>query len=407
MNAMTEARFCEHIIFLAHAPLRVYDKSGVRRAVYVDHGEQTDILEADPAFEKMLLEKKREEFPILYTEQAHIAYGIIAGKERDYILGPCCMDGRPSATVRFLKEKHGLDAGTPYRIGYIDQYELSELIVMLYEMVTGNLFDKNQLMIVSFLDKEMEQNLGRQRHRVFHERQEEAVLHNPYSQELREQGSIKRGDLEGLHKSFRESYAGKVGRVAADELRNIKDLAIAVISVSCRSAIEGGVLPEIAFSVSDAYIRQVEETKNVGEATAVSRKAEIDFCRMVQEEQRYGRQCGKRQGKQSTVVVRCRELVLKYLHTKLSAKDLAAELEVTPGYLSQIFAKEEGKTLTDYIADEKIKFAKEQLIYTEDSYELIAYTYGFSSQSHFGSVFKKRTGMTPGEFREHYRAKEL
>lgn len=112
---------------------------------------------------------------------------------------------------------------------YVDHGEL-------YEMVTGNLFGKNQLMIVSVSDKEMEQNLGRQRHRVFHERQEEAVL----------------------HKSFRESYAGKVGRVAADELRNIKDLAIAVISVSCRSAIEGGVLPEIAFSVSDAYIRQVD-----------------------------------------------------------------------------------------------------------------------------------------------------
>lgn len=403
MKAMTEARFCEHIIFLAHAPLRVYDKSGIREAVYVDHGEQADILEVDPVFEKMLLEKKREEFPILYIEQAHIAYGIIAGEERDYILGPCCMDGRPGAAVRLLLEKHGMDMDTPYRIGCVDQFELSELIVMLYEMATGNQFDKNQLMIVSFLDEQMEWNIGRQRHRVFHERQEEAVLHNPYSQEVREQGSIRKGDLEGLNKSFRESYAGKVGRVAADELRNEKNLAIVVISVSCRSAIEGGILPEIAFSISDAYIRQVEETKKMGEAIAVSRKAEIDLCRMVREE----RQSEKQHGKQSTVVVRCKELVLKYLHTKLSAKDLAAELEVTPGYLSQIFAKEEGRTLTDYIADEKIKFAKEQLIYTEDSYEMIAYTYGFSSQSHFGSVFKKRTGMTPGEFREHYRAKEL
>ena len=53
---MTEARFCEHIIFLAHAPLRVYDKSGIREAVYVDHGEQADILEVDTVFEKMLLE---------------------------------------------------------------------------------------------------------------------------------------------------------------------------------------------------------------------------------------------------------------------------------------------------------------------------------------------------------------
>lgn len=398
---MTEVRFCEHIIFLAHAPLRVYDKSGIRKTVYVDHGEQADILEADPVFEKMLLEKKREEFPILYIEQEHIAYGIIAGEERDYILGPCCMDGRSSSAVRCLLKKHGMDMDTPYRIGCIDQLELGELIVMLYEMVTGKLFDKNQLIIVSFLDEQMEQDIGRQRHRVFHERQEEAVLHNPYSQELREQGSIRKGDLEGLNKSFRESYVGKVGRVAADELRNGKNLAIAVIAVSCRSAIKGGILPEIAFSISDAYIRQVEETKKVGESTAVSRKAEIDFCRMVQEEQ----QSGKPYMEQSPVIVRCKELVLKYLHTKLSAKDLAVELEVTPGYLSQLFAKEEGRTLTDYIADEKIKFAKEQLIYTEDTYEMIAYTYGFSSQSHFGSVFKKRTGMTPGEFREYYRVK--
>lgn len=398
---MTEARFCEHIIFLVHAPLRVYDKSGIRQTVYVDHGEQADILEADPVFEKMLLEKKREEFPILYIEQAHIAYGIIAGEERDYILGPCCMDGRPSSAVRRLLKKHGMDMDTPYRIGCIDQLELGELIVMLYEMVTGKLFDKNQLIIVSFLDEQMEQDIGRQRHRVFHERQEEAVLHNPYSQELREQGSIRKGDLEGLNKSFRESYVGKVGRVAADELRNGKNLAIAVIAVSCRSAIKGGILPEIAFSISDAYIRQVEETKKVGESTAVSRKAEIDFCRMVQEKRQSGKQCIE----QSPVIVRCKELVLKYLHTKLSAKDLAVELEVTPGYLSQLFAKEEGRTLTDYIADEKIKFAKEQLIYTEDTYEMIAYTYGFSSQSHFGSVFKKRTGMTPGEFREYYRVK--
>lgn len=366
MMAMTEERFCEHIIFLAHAPLRVYDKSGIRKAVYADQGEQTDILEADPDFETMLLEKKREAFPILYIEQAHIAYGIIAEETKDYILGPCCMDGRPSSAVRCLLEKHGMAADTPYRIGCIDQYEFSELIVMLYETVTGNLFDKNQLMIVSFLDEQMKQNIGRQRHRVFYERQEEAMLHNPYSQEIREQGSIRNGDLEGLDKSFQESYTGKVGRVAADEVRNGKNLAIAVIAVSCRSAIEGGVLPEIAFSVSDAYIRQVEETKKVGEAIAVSRKAEIDFCRMVYDEQR----CGKPYGRQSTVVVRCRELILKHLHAKLSAKDLAAELEVTPGYLSQIFAKEMGMTLTDYIADEKINYAKEQLVYTEDSYDL-------------------------------------
>lgn len=390
-----EERFCEHVIFLVHAPLRVYDKHGNREKIYVDYGEQIDLLEADAEYKDFLLQKKKIDSPILYTEQQHIIYGIIGGKEHDYILGPCCLDGKPVTAVCNLLQKHKISQDTVYRIGCTGLMEFGEVVIMLYEMITGRKFDREQLWVESFADAKMEQGIGGHKQKVFYERQEEAVLHNPYSQDKREQDSIKKGDMEGLYKSFQEAYPGKVGRLASDEVRSQKNLAIGVIAVSCRSAIEGGVIPEIAFSLSDAYIRQVEETAKEGEPFAVSRKAEVNFCRMVNE--------GQKSGKQSPVVVRCKELILKYLHSKLSAKVLSEELDVTPGYLSQIFAKEEGITLTEYIAREKIKFAKDQLIYTEDSYEKIAYTYGFSSQSHFGSVFKKLTNMTPGEFREKYR----
>lgn len=54
--------------------------------------------------------------------------------------------------------------------------------------------------------------------------------------------------------------------------------------------------------------------------------------------------------------------------------------------------------LTDYIIREKISSAKAQLAYTNDSYGTIAFSFGFSSQSHFGQAFKKWTGMTPKEY---------
>lgn len=146
--------------------------------------------------------------------------------------------------------------------------------------------------------------------------------------------------------------------------------------------------------MSDAYIQRIEEMKSEGEALALARQAEIDFCCLVRDTVVHKQQ--------NPVIVKCKELVLQYLHTKISVGDLAEKLDVNANYLSQLFAKEEGMTLSDYIAREKINFAKRQLIYTDDSYESIAYSYAFFSQSHFGRVFKKMTGMTPGQYRARY-----
>ena len=45
---------------------------------------------------------------------------------------------------------------------------------------------------------------------------------------------------------------GKVGTLAADPLRHEKNMAIVLVVLGCRSAIAGGLLPEVAFSMSDA-----------------------------------------------------------------------------------------------------------------------------------------------------------
>lgn len=57
-----------------------------------------------------------------------------------------------------------------------------------------------------------------------------------------------------------------------DPLRQAKNLDIVLITLAGRSAIQGGLLPEIAFSMPDAFIQRAKELTNLGEAQALGRR---------------------------------------------------------------------------------------------------------------------------------------
>lgn len=69
-------------------------------------------------------------------------------------------------------------------------------------------------------------------------------------------------------------------------------------------------------------------------------------------------------------------------------------------YLCNQFHKQTGITLTQYILNEKIIESQRLLRFTNKSISEIALHLAFSSQSHFQTVFKKYTGITPNRFRD-------
>ncbi|MCD8190083.1 MAG: helix-turn-helix domain-containing protein [Clostridiales bacterium] len=391
---MTAAQLCPYIVRLLHAPVRVYNPEGTLTKLYVDNDEQEDVLERDAAFRKQLLEKGRENHPLLHLEANQVIYGIVQGVGETYLLGPCGLTDDTISAANLLKRLHGLSPDKPYRVSSAMIDDFYCVTMMLSEAVTGKSEDFNQMWLDSFCDTVMLEDESRQMNRVFYANQENRTLHNSYQQEMREQESIRTGNREALLESFGEASVGQIGRLASTKLRWAKNLAIVVITLASRSAIAGGVLPEIAFSMSDAFIQQVEQQQNEGDAITLARQAELEYCQAVHD---MSAEAGR-----STLVTDCRNLVLQQLHTRIEIQELARQLDVTPGYLSQTFLQEEGISLKDYITREKLRFAKQQLIYSNDSYETIAYTFAFSSQSHFGQVFKKWEGMTPGQYRKKY-----
>lgn len=132
----------------------------------------------------------------------------------------------------------------------------------------------------------------------------------------------------------------------------------------------------------------------------LARDAEFHYTAMVHEQK--SQQKGTPVREKNPHIRRCKNYIYSHLHDKLTVRSLAAALDLNANYLSGLFQKCEGISLSRYILREKIERAKNLLTYSEYSYIEIAAYLGFSSQSHLGTQFKNITGCTLHQYRSRY-----
>lgn len=83
----------------------------------------------------------------------------------------------------------------------------------------------------------------------------------------------------------------------------------------------------------------------------------------------------------------------------LSAEQLAAEAGVHPVHLASVFRRFYHETIGEYVQKLRVAHASELLLDKDVPLVEIAYSAGFSDQSHFTRTFKRLVGTTPGAFR--------
>lgn len=229
---------------------------------------------------------------------------------------------------------------------------------------------------------------------------ENDIIHNPYDREIREMSAIEKGDLSSLQQSIDETYDGKIGTLAKDNRRNIKNLAIVNTTIACRAAIRGGIMPEIAFSLSDTIIQTIEETDDISSLNELITALKFQYARMVKELRESTEK--NNSTKNNYQIEKCKNYILTHLHGRLTLKEIAGALSLNPSYLSDLFRRCEGITVTEYIRRQKINLTRNLLIYSSYSYSEIASYLGYASQSHLGKQFREMTGMTLKQYREIY-----
>ncbi len=184
------------------------------------------------------------------------------------------------------------------------------------------------------------------------------------------------------------------GHISDDPLRNYKYLFVAAITLASRSAIAGGMDAERAYNISDLYILKMDLLQTVDEVKALH----ADMLAFYTKEMA----ALDKQAVYSKPITQCIDYIYNHLHEPIHVKDLAMQVKLNESYLSTLFKKETGKSVSEYILSKRMEAAENMLKFSDYSYAEISAILAFSSQSHFIRVFRKQTGYTPKEYRNKF-----
>ena len=203
---------------------------------------------------------------------------------------------------------------------------------------------------------------------------------------------VRNGDLNYAEAFSNSSLLSSGVPVSGpDPLRQVKSSITVFTSLVCRAAIEGGVSPEEAYSLGDAYIQRAENARSQQELLNLPATMYDDFIHRVH-------RC-RTNPRYSPMVQKCVDYIDLHLEQKIQAADLAAQLGYDDYYITRRFKRETGYSLTNYIKFAKIERAKVLLQSTRLTVQQIADGLGFTTRSYFIQCFKAVTGRTPTAWR--------
>lgn len=382
---MVDEFFLKSLIQITHGEIRLIDKErDIRRIGQTK--EEEDPFFTDEIFFNDVLERRPEaSIDIFWEDDVYYARVRRKGIQGWILAGPVQTVVGAAPALK-IAQKHKIQAAS-YRLPYCELKTFLEAMKLLLYEETGEKVCLSELYTKQQPEPEQQKFFEKKRWM-----EKGGHLHNPYQHEQKKLGSIRAGNLKLLEECQNEVWPGEIGQLADNPLRQEKNLSIVVISIACRAAIDGGVAPQKAFSMSDVFISNIERMTQVLPIQAAVVEYEREFARAVEQV--------KHDSEHNRYVERAKEYVAEHIDESIRVVQIGEALGINENYLTGLFHKYEGITLQHYIRKEKVRQAKELLLYSSYSCSEIAALLCFSTQSHFSSAFKREVGMTPAKYRE-------
>jgi two-component system response regulator YesN len=94
------------------------------------------------------------------------------------------------------------------------------------------------------------------------------------------------------------------------------------------------------------------------------------------------------------------DYVQNHVHLQLSLQMIADHFGISPFHLNTIFQQVYGSTLMRYVTSLRVDVANRILTGNKERINDVANFTGFASATSFSHVFRKKTGMSPRQFRQ-------
>lgn len=330
--------------------------------------------------------------PVIYQDENKVIFcGMREKMTKMLLLGPICIEDMSYVEIhRYCKAYQIENEQCPPKLKLQNLLALLELLSYIkieekYE--DEEILDANGLIEKQEIGLEADVRIDT-----------EDIYHHTYQEEVKTMDYIREGNLEEVVGAV-ELLASTAGKLSENEIRNERNLGICSITLATRAAIEGGAAPAKAYKLSDLYINKIDQCKRMTEFFEYRKRSLYDFAKLVVEE--------REKRANSRYTEQCKEYIRKYYHQKICIPDIAEALGVSESHLSRIFKKETGESIQKYSMHMRIERAENLLKYSEASLTEISEYLCFSSQSHFGKVFKVYKNMTPKQYRDYYKSPEF
>lgn len=176
----------------------------------------------------------------------------------------------------------------------------------------------------------------------------------------------------------------------ADPVRNAKNYAIILNTLLRKATEEGGVHPIHIDKISSTFAKKIELQTSEKGISQLFKEMVRKYALTVKNHSLKG---------YSKMVRRVMIQVDTDLASDLSLSSQAILLNVNPNYLSTVFKKETGHTLTEYVTGKRIEHAVFLLNSTNMQIQTIAQYCGIPDICYFTKTFKKYIGKSPTEYR--------
>ncbi len=204
--------------------------------------------------------------------------------------------------------------------------------------------------------------------------------------------AVSNGNLPKAELYFSQFTSMQLEPRTENPVRDYKNYAIILNTLLRKAAEYGAVHPIQIDAVSTQYARKIELITSRSSFLSLARSMIRNYCFIVKNHSLKN---------YSILVRKVISTILYDLSADLSLRTLASHFHVTSSYLSTLFRKETGFTLTEYVNRKRIEHAVFLLNSTDMQIQTIASYCGIPDVNYFSKLFKKHIGQTPKEYRKN------
>ncbi|WP_208414781.1 helix-turn-helix domain-containing protein [Paenibacillus castaneae] len=344
---------------------------------------------------------KVTDYPLIQTSQATEQFIIVPVKRMGnwlgtVVIGPTLAqvpsDETIATIVNDLKQTYQQTQWKEYlhRLPFASGPRLLHISVLAHLVLNGQVLDMTTVIENHFrFEKHPEPERLIQIELSF--RKEFSIYHTMLDVERLLLQHIRNGNKSALLNMMGTTAFEDAGVLSKhSHLRSRKNLAICAIAIATRAAMDGGLYMELAYTLSDLYIQHIEELNDTRSVEVAMADAMLDFADRVHL---------TKKSRLSKPVAACQEYIFNHLYEEIPLNKLSESTGLNANYLSNLFKKETGMTIRQFIQRERVEEARNLLYYTTDPISMIASRLNFYDQTYFIKVFKKHIGTTPKQYR--------